>query len=370
MTQTDFCLDDYTMAGVLNEKHRVYLVRRKAGGELYVLKYLDVYHREIFERLMAKPIEGTPRIMAVSERNGILCVLEQYIPGMTLEAVLENGRVYSDYEALVFCEQLCRIVSDLHRAKPAIIHRDIKPANIMITPGGEIYLIDFNAAREDRGRESYDTELIGTHGYAAPEQYGFRSSSPVTDIYALGAVFNTMLTGALPRDRLPENDACRRIVEKASHMDPEKRFKSAEAMRRELQDSAVAAGIGGPGSRWGFRRYMMQHGLPGFRSLTWWKMLLAGLAYFVMLLGLVLLFIPTSGSPNFGEIFFCLSLYWSFLSLVFLYTDYHGFRDKVPFVKGCQKTVWKLVVGTIFLLTVNYILLEFAGAFYHPAAQP
>lgn len=61
---------------------------------------------------------------------------------------------------------------------PPIVHRDIKPSNIILTEDGRIVLIDLNAARLDDKNRSHDTQLIGTAGFAAPEQYGFAASSP------------------------------------------------------------------------------------------------------------------------------------------------------------------------------------------------
>ena len=69
-----------------------------------------------------------------------------------------------------------------------IIHRDIKPSNIMITEQNHVVLLDFNAAKLYTNASTNDTVLLGTKGYAAPEQYGFGSSSPQTDIYAIGVL--------------------------------------------------------------------------------------------------------------------------------------------------------------------------------------
>lgn len=73
---------------------------------------------------------------------------------------------------------LCNILNALHSMTPPIIHRDIKPSNIIITSYNYAMLLDFNAAKQFSGQNESDTVLIGTPGYAAPEQYGFGSSSP------------------------------------------------------------------------------------------------------------------------------------------------------------------------------------------------
>ena len=76
---------------------------------------------------------------------------------------------------------------------PAIIHRDIKPSNIIITAYNRAVLLDFNAAKYYSCQSTEDTVLLGTQGYASPEQYGFGSSSPQTDIYSMGILFRELL---------------------------------------------------------------------------------------------------------------------------------------------------------------------------------
>lgn len=85
---------------------------------------------------------------------------------------------------------------------PPIVHRDIKPSNIILTEGGRIVLIDLNAARLDDKKSSHDTQLIGTAGFAAPEQYGFAASSPRADLYAAGILMRVLLTGTDAKDAM------------------------------------------------------------------------------------------------------------------------------------------------------------------------
>lgn len=85
---------------------------------------------------------------------------------------------------------------------PPIVHRDIKPSNIILTEDGRIVLIDLNAARLDDKNRSHDTQLIGTAGFAAPEQYGFAASSPRADLYAAGILTRVLLTGTDANDAM------------------------------------------------------------------------------------------------------------------------------------------------------------------------
>ena len=85
---------------------------------------------------------------------------------------------------------------------PPIVHRDIKPSNIILTEDGRIVLIDLNAARLNDKNRSHDTQLIGTAGFAAPEQYGFAASSPRADLYAAGILMRVLLTGTDANDAM------------------------------------------------------------------------------------------------------------------------------------------------------------------------
>ena len=99
----------------------------------------------------------------------------------------------------------------LHRC--SLVHRDINANNILITTDGNVKIIDYGIVRLFDKSKSTDTVILGTPGYAAPEQFGFTQSDSRTDIYALGVLMNVMMTG-----RLPSEDTARggisRIIEK------------------------------------------------------------------------------------------------------------------------------------------------------------
>ena len=82
----------------------------------------------------------------------------------------------------------------LHGRNPPVIFRDLKPANIMLTPQGQIKLVDFGIARLFSPGKAGDTLVIGTPGYAPPEQYGKGQTDVRSDIYSLGVVLHTLLT--------------------------------------------------------------------------------------------------------------------------------------------------------------------------------
>lgn len=103
-----------------------------------------------------------------------------------------------------------------------------------------VYLIDFNTARVFDAERNRDTELIGTRGFAAPEQYGFSQSDARTDIYGLGVLLNYMLCGKLIRDGIyADHQEVSQIIRKATQIDPEKRYQTAEEMLDAMQQSMI-----------------------------------------------------------------------------------------------------------------------------------
>lgn len=137
---------------------------------------LDVYNLAVYAELYRNPIAGTPRIINYYEETGQLTVIEEYISGTSLQDKIRHADI-SPNEMLQYMLDLCTILEQLHLHNPAIIHRDVKPSNVIITSYNRAVLLDFNAAKYHTAAKDSDTILLGTQGYAAPEQYGFGQSS-------------------------------------------------------------------------------------------------------------------------------------------------------------------------------------------------
>ncbi len=101
--------------------------------------------------------------------SGVYTVMD-FIAGQSLQEILKSGYHFTEKEIVKYGTQLSEALAYLHAQHPAIIHGDIKPANIMITPQGNVCLIDFNISGvADASQKAY---VYGySEGYAAPEQY-------------------------------------------------------------------------------------------------------------------------------------------------------------------------------------------------------
>src|SRR5437667_1649030 len=192
----------------------VYLVRdRNVKEHLFALKeVIDPNRRErerfIFEAEVLKRLNhrALPHVYKVFEYEKLkrVYMLMDYIEGQNLEILLgeQPERHFSLPLVLAIMKPIVEAVIYLHSQNPPIVHRDIKPSNIIVsTRGGEAVLVDFGLAKEYI--EDNTTTIIshGSPGYAAPEQYG-SGTSPLTDIYGLGATFYTLLTGTVPSDAI------------------------------------------------------------------------------------------------------------------------------------------------------------------------
>lgn len=125
-----------------------------------------------------------------------------FIEGESLDKILNEYGAQPEDKVIEWAMQICDVLSYLHSQKPPIIYRDMKPANLMLKPNGNISIIDFGIAREYKEQNLADTTVLGTKGYAPPEQYSGQTD-PRSDIFALGMTMHHLLTGIDPRNGEP-----------------------------------------------------------------------------------------------------------------------------------------------------------------------
>ncbi|HEX5890630.1 MAG TPA: serine/threonine-protein kinase [Pyrinomonadaceae bacterium] len=132
--------------------------------------------------------------------DGLPFYVMEFIEGEPIDEYC-SARDLGLHARLDLFRQVCAAVSYAHRR--LIVHRDIKPSNILVTPAGEVKLLDFGIAKvvsqTNDGERGTATQLgLMTPAYASPEQFRGEQVTTATDIYSLGVVLYRLLTGQLP----------------------------------------------------------------------------------------------------------------------------------------------------------------------------
>lgn len=164
-------------------------------------------------------------------------IVMQYVPGRTLEELLDQGALNLQF-ALSIAVQMADGLSEAHGL--GILHRDLKPANIMVTDGGLVKILDFglarrgnapdpgpSAAQETQGVDSVESSRFGTTAYMAPEQFVTYRSSKQSDIFSLGVILYEIITGEHPfwSKQLPDENYLIQSIRTAKPAEP-KRFSA------------------------------------------------------------------------------------------------------------------------------------------------
>ena len=215
-----------------SERSIVWLVRGKADNRRRIYRCFSG-DSAVYEKLMGVCSPYLPAVEFVEQEKDTVRVLEEFIQGDTLSDLLKYNPLSTE-QAVLITRQLCTALDELHRL--GIVHRDIKPENIILR-GNEAVLIDFDASRLQKKEGSSDTRIMGTAGYAAPEQYGFNQTDARADIYALGVLFNEMLTGQHPAKRLAEGP-CLSVIEKCIEVNVDRRYCGVRELLTALDDLA------------------------------------------------------------------------------------------------------------------------------------
>jgi len=221
---------EYDMLRVLKESPRgtVSVVRHRKSGTRYVFRRYTG-SGEVYRRLLPVLCPHLPQIMEAAEQDGQTAVLEEYVQGDTLAELLTGAKL-TEKEAREVTLDLCKALHVLHSM--GAVHRDVKPENVILR-GSDAVLIDFDAARIYKDESESDTQVLGTTGFAAPEQYGIFQSDERADIFSLGVLLNIMLTGKHPSREMAAGKMGR-IVRKCTMTAPEQRYQSARALMEVL----------------------------------------------------------------------------------------------------------------------------------------
>ncbi len=185
-----------------------------------------------------------PRIVDIIDTGVTIYVVMDYIEGESLDRVLKEEGPQPEERVLDWAKQLCDVLGYLHGQKKPIIYRDMKPGNVMLKPEGNIKIIDFGIAREYKEHSTQDTTVLGTKGYAPPEQYTGQTDAR-SDIFALGVTMHQLLTGVVPQSGEPIipvrqwdhnlSEGIEAIINKCVEPAAENRYQNCSELMYDLQ---------------------------------------------------------------------------------------------------------------------------------------
>ncbi|MBE9126271.1 MULTISPECIES: type IV pilin-like G/H family protein [unclassified Coleofasciculus] len=182
-------------------------------------------------------------------------LVQEFLTGDSIQTLLDRGKRFTEKEVCQIATSVLDILIYLHELSPPVLHRDIKPSNLILDSDGQVYLVDFGAVQDRATAEGVTFTVVGTNGYAPPEQLWGRAV-PASDLYALGATLIHLLTGISPAD-LPQRQMRIQFSDKVSltpnfvqwleiltEPAPERRFNSARQALLALETCKKSNSVG------------------------------------------------------------------------------------------------------------------------------
>lgn len=310
---------------------------------IYVKKRIPRELAYIYKILVCNHHKNISDIVEVFEYQDCAVVIEKYISGDSLSDILSRQGTLSEIQTKNIIGQICDGLLFLH--KHNIIHRDINPNNIIISDNNQVKIIDFDISRTTKKNMANDTVILGTAGYAAPEQFGFSQSDMRTDIYAVGVLANVMLTGEMPNKRLYEG-RLGKIIRKATAIDADIRYKNISSFKlaftNETDENTNCV-------------IKVLRCVPGFRTWEVWKMLIAVIFYgtYIPLMGVFISWSCTSFIAFLRTVF---SEILMFVVPFVLLTNVLGIRNRLAH-KPFKALIISIIISIIAFVIGAFIFL-------------
>ena len=350
-----------------NNDRKTWLVRQKNSNKIFVLKEIEIENISIYESLQYIKNRHLAAVKNIIEIENKAVVIEEYISGDILADKIENKNITKE-DALDYTCQLFEVLSELEKVN--IVHRDITPKNILISSDNVVKLIDFGISRKTKEGRTKDTTILGTAGYAAPEQFGFMQTDIRSDIYSIGVVFHEMLTG-----KMPEGNKCicydyKEFIQKCINISPENRFQTAcqaykELMKNyihydaKLNENAVkftnsAYKTTGKQDTASVKKDYDYSKMPGFRSGALWKKILGVCVYVFLVTVMAVGFEKCKGNTQ-AVMYECAAAFMYVFSTVVIAGNYKNWYNRMPIYKDMDSVV------KMFSRVILSIMIFYAG---------
>lgn len=305
-------------------------------GRLFVAKVILPDDFELYKTIAgisaATPFLAT--IQSIQNMNGRLCAVREYIDGTPLEEYTEVRGGLSDDEAKKIVCDVCRGLEKLHAY--GIVHRDITPANIIIDRLGNAVIIDFGISRLTKPSQGADTQILGTQGYAAPEQFGFKQTGVRADIYSVGVLLNYMKTLKMPNEQHALG-YIGKVVAKCTKIDEKDRYRSVREVAYALEHPR--------------RSFTFYSEIPGFRSGVLWHKAVAVAYYLLAFIGVSLML--EDGKMTFAQFLFVIL---DMIAPVLIITDFYDWSKRNKFtakLSNGKRAVVRVVLALLVMLPMD-----------------
>ena len=246
----------------------VYLARDPLIDRLVALKTLrvdlDADHAEEFRERFVREARAAgrlnnPGIVTVHDvgedpETGLMYIAMEHVEGRDLKQILSTGHIFRPSEAARIAADVAIALDYAHSL--GVVHRDVKPANIILTADGTAKITDFGIARLETSNLTVDGQFIGTPNFMSPEQITGKGVDGRSDLFSLGVVLFTLLTGQRPFGGETMHEVTLKIVQeptptpstfsaeipaafnpivlKCLEKNPEKRFQTGQELAKVL----------------------------------------------------------------------------------------------------------------------------------------
>lgn len=317
-----------------NDYQQITLIKDNDGERRILKKFLQHNNQLVYEKLKEISHPNVCKIVDVFEIDNGFGVIEEYLGSRTLMDGFPSANIDRFFDILF---QICDGLSCLHQLN--IVHRDIKPENIYLV-GDLVVINDFDISKpiQIEANIQRDTEILGTVGYASPEQYGFSRSDQRTDIYSLGILIKMLLVSEIHVNHRITN-RIETVIKKCTQISPNDRYQKVSDVKFELQRIYQ-----------GHSKYT----LPGFRSNQRRNKILGSLGY-VFMIGSIISLFNDAETPIYEGIKLSIVFLIFILPILVVFTNYLDIHDLIP--QPLRKVKW---LG-IILLTSSIFVVCFFG---------
>lgn len=210
---------------------------------------LPLANSGVWKRLAHERGPRLPHVVTTYELPDEFVAVCSWVEGTPLTQLMEERGALSPVEAATLVGELAEALAWLHVR--GIVHRDVSPSNVVMAADGA-HLIDFGIARLRSDGATHDTTLLGTWGFAAPEQFGFAQTDARSDVFALGRLLAYLLCGELPgtsafdeglADAAVVDPQMRTVIDRACAFEPSSRYGSVLELARDAREAAARVSV-------------------------------------------------------------------------------------------------------------------------------